>query len=91
MNIEALHKDLAARILAEISDQIQFFLRNYTEMNRILQISVLSKFIPYNKLKEKLMSLKMPPVQLVTNVGIIDQTDINFNGIPLMMLLLQEQ
>jgi NRPS condensation-like uncharacterized protein len=54
----------------------------HAEMNRILQISVLSKFIPYNKLKEQLMNLKMPPVPLVTNVGILDPADINFNGIP---------
>ena len=28
------------------------------------------------------MKLKMPAVPLVTNIGIIDQTDINFNNIP---------
>ena len=31
MNIENLHKELPERIPAEISDQIQFFLRTYAD------------------------------------------------------------
>jgi NRPS condensation-like uncharacterized protein len=52
----------------------------HAEMNRVLQIAVLSKFMAYNKLKKQLLNLKMPPVPLVTNVGIIDKTDIDFNN-----------
>jgi NRPS condensation-like uncharacterized protein len=68
--------------LIKVRDEMNKKKEAHAEMNRILQIAVLSKFIPYNKLKEQLMSVKMPPVPLVTNVGIIDQADINFNGIP---------
>jgi NRPS condensation-like uncharacterized protein len=53
----------------------------HSEMNRIMQISVLSAFIPYNTLKEKLMNVKMPPIPLVTNVGIINEADIAFDNI----------
>ncbi len=53
----------------------------HAEMNRIMQISVLSAFVPYNTLKEKLMNVKMPPIPLVTNVGIINEADIAFDNI----------
>jgi NRPS condensation-like uncharacterized protein len=36
----------------------------------------------YNKLKEKFMTFKMAPIPLVTNVGIINPSDINFDNIP---------
>jgi NRPS condensation-like uncharacterized protein len=52
----------------------------HSEMNRILQISVVSKFLPYAVLKEQLAKNKMPPVPLVTNVGIIDFADISFDN-----------
>ena len=54
----------------------------HAEMNRITQIAVLSRIIPYGKLKDKLISMRMPPIPLVTNIGIIKQADINFNDIP---------
>jgi NRPS condensation-like uncharacterized protein len=68
--------------LTKVRDEMNKKKEAHAEMNRILQIAVLSKFIPYNKLKKQLISLRMPPVPLVTNVGIIDQATINFNGIP---------
>lgn len=53
----------------------------HAEMNRILQIAVVSKFLPYVKLKEQLLNRKFPPVPLVTNVGIIDGADISFGNL----------
>jgi NRPS condensation-like uncharacterized protein len=55
----------------------------HAEMNRIMQISVLFGIMPYGKLKEKLMNVKMPPIPLVTNIGVIDPEDINFSGTPI--------
>ena len=65
----------------KVRDEMNKKKEAHAEMNRISQISILSKFIPYNKLKEQLMNLKMPPIPLVTNIGIINKADINFNNI----------
>ena len=67
--------------LQKVKDEMNKKKLTHAEMNRIIQIEVLSAFIPYNKLKEKLMNLKMPPIPLVTNVGIINPSDIDFNDI----------
>ena len=48
-------------------------------MNRLMQILVLCGILPYGKLKEKLMNVKMPPIPLVTNIGVINPEDINFS------------
>jgi NRPS condensation-like uncharacterized protein len=65
----------------KVRDEMNKKKEAHAEMNRISQISVLSKFIPYNKLKEQLMNLKMTPIPLVTNIGIINRADINFDNI----------
>ena len=67
--------------LSKVREEMNKKKEAHAEMNRILQISVLSKLMPYGKLKEQLMNVKMPPIPLVTNVGIIDEADINFNNI----------
>ncbi len=54
----------------------------HAEMNMLSPFLVLSRFIPYNKLKEQTMQRKTSPIPLVTNVGIINYPDINFNNIP---------
>jgi len=45
MKIEELHKKLAARIPAEISDQIQFFLRSYADQQMRLVIFLIQNRI----------------------------------------------
>jgi len=67
--------------LMKVRDEMIKKKEAHAEMNRISQISILSKFIPYNKLKEQLMNLKMPPIPLVTNIGIINRADVNFGNI----------
>jgi NRPS condensation-like uncharacterized protein len=81
-NIGRIAGDSFNDTLIRVRDEMNKKKEAHAEMNRISQISVLSKFIPYAKLREQLMKLKMPAVPLVTNIGIIDQTDINFNNIP---------
>ena len=54
----------------------------HAEMNMLFPFIVLRKLMPYVKLKEKTMQRKMPPIPLLTNVGIINPADINFNNIP---------
>jgi NRPS condensation-like uncharacterized protein len=68
--------------LMKVMDEMSIKKEAHAEMNRITQIAVLSRIIPYGKLKEKLMNIRMPPIPLVTNIGIIKQADINFNDIP---------
>ena len=68
--------------LIKVRDEMNKKKQLHAEMNMITQIYVLSKFINYSKLKEQLMNRKMPPIPLVTNVGIIKNEDINFNNIP---------
>ncbi len=68
--------------LIKVRDEMNKKKLLHAEMNMITQINVLSKFINYGKLKEQLMNRKMPPIPLVTNVGIIKNEDINFNNIP---------
>jgi NRPS condensation-like uncharacterized protein len=68
--------------LIKVRDEMIKKKQLHAEMNMITQIYVLSKFINYDKLKEQLMNRKMPPIPLVTNVGIIKSEDINFNNIP---------
>jgi len=54
----------------------------HAEMNMLFPFIILGKLMPYIKLKEKIMNRKMPPIPLLTNIGIIDPADINFNNIP---------
>jgi hypothetical protein len=61
---------------------MQFKKAMHAEMYMLAQQLVLSKIIPYPKLKQQTMQHKMPPIPLVTNVGIINPSDINFGGIP---------
>ncbi len=68
--------------LIKVRDEMNKKKGEHSEMNRIMQISLLSKFMAYSKLKEVMMNVKMPPIPLVTNVGIINPDDINFNKIP---------
>jgi NRPS condensation-like uncharacterized protein len=69
--------------LNKVSKEMKYKKEIHAEMNMLSQLLVLSKFIPYSKLKEQTMHHKMPPIPLVTNVGIIDPSEINFGGIPL--------
>ena len=66
----------------KVRDEMNKKKEAHAEMNRITQIAVLSRIIPYGKLKEKLMNMRMPPIPLVTNIGIIKQADVNFNDVP---------
>jgi NRPS condensation-like uncharacterized protein len=54
----------------------------HAEMNMLAPFLVLSKLMPYQKMKEKIMQRKMPPIPLITNIGEIHPIDINFNNIP---------
>lgn len=74
----ASFKDTVMKVRDEMNKKKEV----HAEMNRIIQIVVLSRIIPYGKLKEKLMNMRMPPIPLVTNIGIIKQADINFNDVP---------
>ena len=50
-------------------------------MNMLAPMLVLGKLMPYAKLKENIMQRKMSPIPLITNVGVINADDINFNDI----------
>jgi|GEM_PF-2487618 NRPS condensation-like uncharacterized protein len=67
--------------LIKVRDEMDRKKMVHAEMNMITQILVLSKLMSYEKLKGQMMNRKMPPIPLVTNVGIIDPEDINFNEI----------
>ncbi|HEX2935909.1 MAG TPA: hypothetical protein VHO72_11190 [Bacteroidales bacterium] len=54
----------------------------HAEMNMLTPFLVMGKLMPYAKLKEKMMQRKMPPIPLITNIGVINPDDINFNHIP---------
>jgi NRPS condensation-like uncharacterized protein len=55
----------------------------HAEMPLLYSYLVAGKLMPYPKLKEKAMQRKMPPVPLLTNIGIIGENEINFNNIPI--------
>jgi len=55
----------------------------HAEMFMLMPFLVLAKLMHYKKLKEQTMQRKMPPIPLVTNVGVIEPNDINFNNIPI--------
>ena len=80
-NIGRIAGESFSDTLGKVREEMNKKKDSHAEMNRILQISVLSKLMPYSKLKEQLMNVKMPPIPLVTNVGIINEADINFNNI----------
>jgi NRPS condensation-like uncharacterized protein len=67
--------------LIKVRDEMNKKKEEHAEMNRIMQIVLLSKLMSYSKLKKALMNVKMPPIPLITNVGIINPEEINFNGI----------
>jgi NRPS condensation-like uncharacterized protein len=54
----------------------------HAEMFMLSPLLVLSALMPYSKLKEQSMQREMPPIPLVTNIGIIKPNDIDFNNIP---------
>ncbi len=68
--------------LKKVCKEMNYKKKIHAEMHMLAPQLVLSKFIPYVKLKEQTMHHKMPPIPLVTNVGIINPSDINFGGIP---------
>ena len=80
-NIGKIEGNTFKETLTRVREEMNKKKEVHAEMNRISQISVLSGIIPYGKLKEKLMNVKMPPIPLVTNIGIINPADINFNDI----------
>jgi NRPS condensation-like uncharacterized protein len=71
-------KDTVMKVRDEMNKKKEL----HAEMNRITQIAVLTRIIPYGKLKEKLRNMRMPPIPLVTNIGIIKEADINFSDVP---------
>ncbi len=68
--------------LVKVRDEMNFKKQVHAEMNMLAPSLVLSRFIPYKKLKARFMDRKMAPIPLVTNVGIIDPSDLKFDGIP---------
>ena len=69
--------------LKKVCNEMKYKKEIHAEMHMLAPQLVLSKFVPYAKLKEQTMHHKMPPIPLVTNVGIINPSDINFGDIPL--------
>ncbi len=67
--------------LEKVREEMIFKKSMHAEMNMLSPFLVLSKLMPYGKLKDKTMQRKTPPIPLVTNVGIINSSDINFNNI----------
>ncbi len=67
--------------LNKVVKEINFKKQIHAEMFMLSPFLVLKKLIPYKKLKVQTMQRKMPPIPLVTNLGIIDPNDINFNNI----------
>ncbi len=53
----------------------------HAEMNMLAPFLVLNKLMPYPKLKEKTMIRKMPPIPLITNIGVINSNDLHFNDL----------
>ena len=68
--------------LIKVREEMNYKKKINAEMNMLSTVIVSSKLMPYPKLKETFMNRKMPPIPLVTNVGIITPTDINFDGMP---------
>jgi NRPS condensation-like uncharacterized protein len=56
--------------------------KTHAEMNMLSILIFSSKLMSYSKLKEQFINHKLPPIPLVTNVGVINPSDINFEGIP---------
>jgi NRPS condensation-like uncharacterized protein len=68
--------------LIKIRDEMNHKKHTHAEMNMLTSVLFLSKILKYPKLKKMMMERKMPPVPLVTNVGIIDPSCVDFGGIP---------
>ena len=68
--------------LLKVKNEIKVKKEKHAEMFMLTQFLILSKIVPYAKLKNITMQRKMPPIPLVTNIGVINPDDINFNGIP---------
>jgi NRPS condensation-like uncharacterized protein len=67
--------------LVKVMEEMTYKKKVHAEMNMLSTVILLSKLMPYTKLKEQLMNRRMPPIPLVTNVGIINSSDLNFDGI----------
>ena len=67
--------------LEKVCKEMKYKKEIHAEMHMLAPQLMLAKLVPYAKLKEKTMQHKMPPIPLVTNVGIISPSDINFGGI----------
>jgi NRPS condensation-like uncharacterized protein len=81
-NIGKLPGNTFNETLTKVRDEMIGKKRVHAEMNMLTRISVLAKIMPYIKLKEQMMNHKMPPIPLVSNIGIIDPDSINFNSTP---------
>jgi NRPS condensation-like uncharacterized protein len=78
-NIGKIEGNTFLETLTRVSEEMNKKKEVHAEMNRLMQILVLCGILPYGKLKEKLMNVKMPPIPLVTNIGVINPEDINFS------------
>ncbi|WP_320054460.1 acyltransferase [uncultured Acetobacteroides sp.] len=82
INLETTIGESFAETLSKTVKETSLKKSTHAEMNMLAPFLVLSRLMPYAKMKEKVMQLKMPPIPLLTNVGVINPNDINFNGIP---------
>jgi NRPS condensation-like uncharacterized protein len=73
--------DTFIETLVKVRDEMNYKKQIHAEIFMLAPFLVMSKFTSYDKLKEQSMQRKLPPIPLVTNVGVINPSDINFNGI----------
>ncbi len=80
-----LGKDIGksfAETLIKVRNEMNRKKQIHAEMNMLASVWFLSGILSYSKLKKLMMERKMPPVPLVTNVGIIDPSCVDFGDIP---------
>lgn len=68
--------------LYKVRDEMNSQKQKHSDMYALSSISVISAFMSYYKLKENYVNHKMPPVPLVSNIGLIYPDEINFDNIP---------
>ena len=67
--------------LAKVTAEMACKKSNHAEMATLTSYLLSYKLMGYGRVKAETMQRKMPPIPLFTNIGVIENDDVNFNTI----------
>lgn len=69
--------------LIKVRDNMIINKRAHSEMITLAPLMFLSKFVPYEKLKTSIFGSNVPAIPVISNCGIVNTKDIDFNNLPI--------